>query len=426
MNLITTKQLVVRIILVIALIELIVMLVLRVMPIESGTYLEAFLDAVFVLALFAPVIYFFFIKPSVDARDKALHIKTDQLSEYQRIAHIGSWILELTGQLSWSDEMYHVFGVSPDTFVPSRESFLNLIHPDDRLAVQNWLTACVAEAKPSELEFRTRLPDGTTRFMSGYVELKYDAVHRPTHVVGTAQNITARKLAEKQLDSFFNLSLDMLCIAGRDGYFKRVNPAFTRVLGWSVEEMQSRPFLDFVHPDDQATTLLQADKQVVAGEKVQQFENRYQHKDGSWRLLSWISVPSEDRLILFATARDITESKRAELQVIRSIKDLADFKAALDQHAIVATTDVRGDITYVNDKFCAISQYAREELIGQNNRILKSGHHPQDFFREMWKNIANGRIWQGEIKNRAKDGTYYWVETTIVPFLCQTASNTFH
>ncbi|HUE87928.1 MAG TPA: response regulator [Vicinamibacterales bacterium] len=142
----------------------------------------------------------------------------------------------------------------------------------------------------------------------------------------------ARRRAQDELDRFFMLSLDMLCIAGFDGYFKRVNPAWQRVLGYTDEELLSRPYVEFIHPDDRHATTNQASK-LATGEEVIYFENRYLHKDGTWRWLLWTSTPYPELQVMYAAARDITERKAAEETLAQYALDLGASHRALEDQA---------------------------------------------------------------------------------------------
>ena len=120
---------------------------------------------------------------------------------------------------------------------------------------------------------------------------------------------------------------------------------------------------------------------------------------------------------IYGSIQDIHEQKTAALELERSIKALEDYKYSLDQAAIIAITDQKGIITSINNNFVKISGHSQNELIGNTHQIINANYHPKSFFTELWKTIASGKVWRGEIKNKAKDGSYYWVDTTIVPFL---------
>ncbi|WP_078595810.1 PAS domain-containing sensor histidine kinase [Evansella clarkii] len=167
---------------------------------------------------------------------------------------------------------------------------------------------------------------------------------------------------------------------------------------------------------------------IVSYGKVWEGEIKNRAKDGTYYWVHTTIIPFEDEnrgiSKYIAIQKDITNKKETEgtlkltlNKLANSNKELHAIKHALDESSIVAITDRKGTITYVNDTFCEISKYCREELIGQDHRILNSGHHSREFFKNLWSTIGKGEVWQGEIKNRAKDGSYYWVFTTIVPFL---------
>ena len=166
-------------------------------------------------------------------------------------------------------------------------------------------TLCVIDRVPREIspEQKESLK-ALSRLVVTQMELRRS-------VVDLSRSIRERRMTEEELDQLFTVSLDMLCIAGFDGYFKRINPAWEKTLGVPIEELLSKPFHEFVHPDDRDRTAAESER-LDEGEQVISFENRYRCGDGSYRWLLWNATPSPDRKLIFAVARDVTQRKEAE------------------------------------------------------------------------------------------------------------------
>ena len=202
-------------------------------------------------------------------------------------------------------------------------------------------------------------------------------------------------------------------------HLRLASPLLEKSLGKPYADMQGRPVGEVLPPEVTAAVLpalhsalrgevAEADYAFVSPTQGQ----LYRHMMTAPERAADGSVQS-----ILAIIQDTTTRAMAHLALQESVRETRELKVALDAHAIVAVTDRRGVILEVNDKFCQISQYAREELVGRTHALINSGHHPKAFWKEMWATIGRGRVWNDEICNRAKDGMLYWVQTTIVPLL---------
>ena len=229
-----------------------------------------------------------------------------------------------------------------------------------------------------------------------------------------------KEQTESDFKEFFDNTSDLIQnVRISDGKFIYVNNAWLASLEYTADEMENITIFDIVHPDNREKCLSILNK-LSSGKNIPFFESAFISKygkkiyiQGSGGLVFREGIPYSARGIL----RDITEHKKAETALMDSTSKIKDFAAALDEYAIVAMTDSKGNIIYANKQFCRISKYTQEELIGSNHRIIKSGFHPPEFYSEMWNTVSNKKVWKGEVRNKAKDGTFYWVDTVIVPFL---------
>jgi PAS domain S-box-containing protein len=278
-------------------------------------------------------------------------------------------------------------------------------------------------------EFKNKAKDGSIYWVDTTIVPFLDTEGKPYQFLGIGTNITKKKKAEEELQktikeiSDYKYALDesaIIDITDQNGVITHINENFCTISKYSYDELIGKDHR-IVNSGHHSKEFIKGLWETISNKKVWKGEVKNCAKDGSFYWVDTTIVPFLDTegkpYQYISIGSDITERKRAEEELQKTIKEISDYKYTLDESAIIATTDQRGIITHVNDNFCKISKFSREELIGKDHRIINSGHHSKELIKELWVTIANGKVWKGELKNEAKDGSFYWVDTTIVPFL---------
>ncbi|WP_445457595.1 PAS domain S-box protein [Flavobacterium sp. HNIBRBA15423] len=301
-------------------------------------------------------------------------------------------------------------------------------HPKEFIK-ELWTT--IANGKVWKGELKNKAKDGTVYWVDTTIVPFLNADNKPYQYVAIRSDITDRKKGEEELKkilkeiSDYKYALDesaIVAITDQKGIITHVNANFCKISKYSIKELIGQDHR-IINSGYHSKEFIKKLWKTIANGKVWRGELKNRAKDGSTYWVDTTIVPFLNQAgkpyQYVAIRSDITERKNGEEELKKILKEISDYKYALDESAIVAITDQKGIITHVNANFCKISKYSTEELIGQDHRIINSGYHSKEFIKELWRTIANGEVWKGELKNRAKDGSTYWVDTTIVPFLNQ-------
>lgn len=348
--------------------------------------------------------------------EETIRKREESLARAQRVAHIGSWDWDLlTNTVSWSDEMYHIYGVSKDEFAPALEAALRFTHPDDLSKVNQSLKVALKEHTPLSIDFRIIRPDGRVRIVSGQSEVYSDEEGQAVRLVGTVQDITERKVAEELLRenqelsrSAFDHAAIGMALVSTDGRWLQVNSSLCKIVGYSEQELLAMTFQAITHPDDLAVDLNHL-HQVLAGEiSSYQMEKRYYHKLGHsvWVLLS-VSLVRDAQgnpHYFISQIQDITERKRAEEALRVSEEQFRTMANSIPQLAWMANAD--GFIFWYNQRWHDYTGTTPEQMEGWG---WQSVHDPELLPKvlEKWRGaIASGQQFEMEFPLRGVDGRF--------------------
>ncbi|MDQ7785689.1 MAG: PAS domain S-box protein [Desulfomonilaceae bacterium] len=282
--------------------------------------------------------------------------------------------------------------------VPNGREWFKRAYPDSvyrRQVIRTWLEDArkAKEGQPRPRTFTVTCKDGSHKTVH-FVPVQ---LATGQHLMA-CEDVTKRRKLEEERDRLFALSMDMLSVAGFDGLFKQLNPAWTKTLGWSIDDLLSKPYIEFVHPDDREGTA-NAGKKLLSGESIHGYENRYACKDGSYRWISWNSFPLDDEKLIFAVARDITDRKNSEFALEENRSRL---RAVLDHLPdMLWMKDVQGRFLLVNQAFAkACGRSFSEDVMGNT-----------DF--DIWPEEL-ARLYTADDKAVIANGIPKWIEEPII------------
>jgi PAS domain S-box-containing protein len=298
-------------------------------------------------------------------------------------------------------------------FLPGVERWRGMVHAEDRARWHRFLVRLRA-GQPGREEYRIADGEGRQRWVRDTVLVSRAADGRSLRLDGVLTDITEQRRAEEERDRFFTLSLDMLCIAGFDGHFKVLNPAWERTLGFSLAELRAQPYLDLVHPDDRAATAAEAERLAGGGETVR-FENRYRCKDGSYRWLMWTAASYPDQRLIYAAARDITDRKRAEEALAHERNLLRTLMDHLPDHVFIKDEASRF-VTANAATLHTLGAAALEEVVGKCDFDFLPRERAEQYYADEQEVLRTDRPLRGReelLIDRA--GRQRWLLTTKVP-----------
>jgi PAS domain S-box-containing protein len=376
------------------------------------------------------------VNKSIEERLRAANTLLELTGE---LAKIGGWQVELsTMRLIWTKEVFRI-SERESQVEPTLDQGINLFAPTARPEITAAVKSAINHGIPYDLELPIITEKGNYRWVrtQGWAMVENGV---RTRLIGTIQDITKEKeviSAYNKLNvlhaSVFDSLAEHVAVLDQDGVIVSVNQAwknygFKNNLKEPQQSCLGKNYLEICRAAGDVTSLrtLEGIELVLSGEKslfTIEYPCHSPHEQ-AWFQLRVTPV------VIGITAHggsgvsgggavvshmNITERKLAEAVKHAAFCELENYQFALDKHAIVAVTDIRGIINYVNDAFCSISGYSRFELLGKDHRIINSSYHPKAFFKELWATIKPGKVWHGEICNKTKKGDLYWVKTTIAP-----------